>query len=106
MYDNDFFVFVFIDNLQQQKRIERAQTIANVREMNGMSDQSIGNTFHMPPYIRGSSYNGTIPKEEDNDASTMQQDTMLNEFKNALRIISSDVSSNKQHRNGDNGKLQ
>lgn len=74
--------------------------------MNGMSDQSIGNTFHMPPYIRGSSYNGAIPKDEDGETPTMQPDTMLNEFKNALRIISSDVSTNKQHRNGDNGKLR
>lgn len=73
--------------------------------MNGMPDQSIGNTFHMPPYIRGSSYNGGLSKEEEGEAPAMQSDTMLNEFKNALRIISSDVSANKQHRNnGDNGK--
>lgn len=74
--------------------------------MNGMSDQSIGNTFHMPPYIRGSSYNGAISKDEENDTAAMQSDAMLNEFKNALRIISSDVSANaKQHRNGDNGEF-
>lgn len=72
--------------------------------MNGMSDQSIGNTFHMPSYIRGSSYNGAIAKDEDNDTSSMQSsESMLNDFKNALRIISSDVGANKQHRNGDNG---
>ncbi|XP_031630899.1 cold shock domain-containing protein E1 isoform X2 [Contarinia nasturtii] len=89
----------------QQKRIERAQTIANVREMNGMSEQSIGNTFHMPQYIRGSSYNGAISKEEDGESTTMQSESMINEFKNALRIISSDVSANKQHRTGDNGSF-
>lgn len=89
----------------QQKRIERAQTIANVREMNGMSEQSIGNTFHMPQYIRGTSYNGAISKEDDTDSTTMQSDSMINDFKNALRIISSDVSANKQHRTGDNGNF-
>lgn len=74
--------------------------------MNGISDQSIGNTFHMPSYIRGSSYNGAIAKEEDNEAQTMQSESMINDFKNALRIISSDVSGNKQHRTtGDNGML-
>lgn len=73
--------------------------------MNGMSDQSIGNTFHLPAYIRGNSYNGAISKDEDGDTSTMQQDTMLSDFKSALRIISSDASANKQHRNGDNGEL-
>lgn len=73
--------------------------------MNGIPDQSIGNTFHMPPYIRGSSYNGAMSKDEDTESSSMQSDNMLNDFKNALRIISSDVSSNKQHRNGDNGIL-
>lgn len=74
--------------------------------MNGMSDQSIGNTFHMPPYIRGTSYNGAISKEEDGETPTMQSDSMINDFKNALRIISSDVNNcAKQHRNaGDNGK--
>ncbi|XP_055310650.1 cold shock domain-containing protein E1 isoform X3 [Sitodiplosis mosellana] len=94
----------------QQKRIERAHTIANVREMNGMSDQSIGNTFHMPSYIRGTSYNGAISKEEDSETTTMQSDSMINEFKNALRIISSDVNNcakQQQHRNntGDNGSF-
>lgn len=69
-----------------------------------MPDQSIGNTFHMPSYIHSNSYNGTISKEEENEASSMQQDTMINDFKNALRIISTDVNASKQHRNGDNGK--
>lgn len=73
--------------------------------MNGMSDQSIGNTFHMPSYIRGSSYNGAISKDEDSEATAMQQESMLSEFKCALRMISSDTSANKQHRNGDNGEL-
>lgn len=84
--------------------MERAQTIANVRELNGMPDQSMGNTFHMPAYIHSNSYNGTISKEEENETSTIQQDSMINEFKNALRIISNDVNASKQHRNGDNGK--
>lgn len=57
----------------------------------------------MPPYIRGSSYNGVVSKEEEGDSTSMQPDTTINDFKNALRIISSDVSPNKQHRNGDNG---
>lgn len=70
-----------------------------------MPDQSIGNTFHMPSYIRGNSYNGAISKDDENDAPAMQSDSMLNEFKNALRIIASDVSANKQHRNGDNGEF-
>lgn len=74
--------------------------------MNGIPDQSIGNTFHMPPYIRGSSYNGAMSKEEDTDTSLMQSDSMLNDFKNAFQsIISTELSSNKQHRNGDNGIL-
>lgn len=60
----------------------------------------------MPTYIRGSSYNGAMSKDEETDASSMQQDTMLNDFKNALRIISTDLSCNKQQNNGDNGIIK
>lgn len=78
-----------------------------MRELNGMPDQSLGNTFHMPPsYIHSNSYNGAISKEDENETSTMQSDSMINEFKNALRIISTDINASKQsHRNGDNGKI-
>lgn len=72
-----------------------------------MPDQSIGNAFHMAPYIRGNSYNGVMSKEEDGEPSPMQPDSMINDFKAALRIISSDTTPNKQqHRNGDNGEFE
>lgn len=69
-----------------------------------MPDQTIGNTFHMPTYIHQNSYNGTISKEDDGEVSSMQSDTIINDFKNALGIISSNANAAKQHRNGDSGK--
>lgn len=105
-FEITFYDFLLI---KQQKRIERAQTIANIREINGMNEPSITNTFHMSQYVRGTSYNGTMSSKGENEEtpSSQQQDSMLNDFRSALRIISSDnANASKQHRNGDSGKKQ
>lgn len=79
--------------------MERAQTIANVREMNGMSDQSLSNIFHMPNYNRGNSYNGSVgnSKDDDTELRAAQLEKVLNNFPKLLQL---DDMNAKEQRNG------